>query len=58
MLVGTLEMIGNSEGNITTFKSQILILMPGATVYGWRYFTAKRVFMRVDSFCNMTMTKG
>jgi hypothetical protein len=50
-------MIGNSEGNITTFKPQILILLPGAIVYGWRCFTTKRLSMRVDSSCDMLMTK-
>jgi hypothetical protein len=57
MLAGTLDMIGNSEGNITTFKPQILILLPGAIVYGWRCFTTKRLSMRVDSSCDMLMTK-
>jgi hypothetical protein len=32
--VGTIQMLCNSEGNITTLEFQILIFLPGATVYG------------------------
>jgi hypothetical protein len=51
-------MICNSEGNITTLEFQILIFLPGAIVYGWGHFTTKRIFMIINSCCNILMTKG
>ena len=56
--VGTIQMICNSEGNITTLEFQILIFLPGAIVYGWGHFTTKRIFMIINSCCNILMTKG